>query len=92
VTVERMRRIGAAEAVLRGAGFGVVRVRDHGPIARIEVPLADLPRLLAPGFREQVSAEVRAAGYAHVTIDLDGYRSGSFDLARAASGTGGGDG
>jgi len=39
-----------------------------------------------------VSAEVRAAGYAHVTIDLDGYRSGSFDLARAASGTGGGDG
>jgi len=92
VTVERMRRIGAAEAVLRGAGFGVVRVRDHGPIARIEVPLADLPRLLAPGFREQVSAEVRAAGYAHVTIDLDGYRSGSFDLARAAAGTGGGDG
>jgi len=92
VTVERMRRIGAAEAVLRGAGFGVVRVRDHGAIARIEVPLADLPRLLAPGLRERVSAEVRAAGYAHVTIDLDGYRSGSFDLALAASGTGGGDG
>ena len=92
VTVERMRRIGTAEAVLRGAGFTVVRVRDHGAIARIEVPLADLPRLLAPGLRERVSAEVRAAGYAHVTIDLDGYRSGSFDLARAASGTGGGDG
>jgi len=92
VTLERMRRIGVAEAVLRRAGFGVVRVRDHGAIARIEVPLADLPRLLAPGLRERVSAEVRAAGYAHVTIDLDGYRSGSFDLARAASGTGGGDG
>ena len=92
VTVERMRRIGAAEAVLRGAGFGVVRVRDHGAIARIEVPLADLPRLLAPGLRERVSEEVRAVGYAHVTIDLDGYRSGSFDLARAVSGTGGGDG
>jgi uncharacterized protein len=92
VTLERMRRIGAAEAVLRGAGFAVVRVRDHGAIARIEVPLADLPRLLAPGLRERVSAEVGAAGYAHVTIDLDGYRSGSFDLARAASGTGGGDG
>ncbi|HEX7399417.1 MAG TPA: ATP-dependent sacrificial sulfur transferase LarE, partial [Candidatus Limnocylindrales bacterium] len=92
VTVERMRRIGAAEAVLRGAGFTVVRVRDHGAIARIEVPLADLPRLLAPGLRERVSEEVRAVGYAHVTIDLDGYRSGSFDLARAVSGTGGGDG
>ena len=92
VTVERMRRIGAAEAVVHGAGFAVVRVRDHGALARIEVPLADLPRLLAPGLRERVSAEVRAAGYAHVTIDLDGYRSGSFDLARAASGTGGGDG
>jgi uncharacterized protein len=92
VTVVRMRRIGAAEAVLRGAGFAVVRVRDHGVIARIEVPLADLPRLLAPGLRERVSAEIRAAGYTHVTIDLDGYRSGSFDLARAASGTGGADG
>ncbi len=92
VTVERMRRIGAAEAVLRDAGFGVVRVRDHGRIARIEVPLADLPRLLAPDLRERLAAEVRAAGYAHVTIDLDGYRSGSFDLARAATGTGGGDG
>jgi uncharacterized protein len=92
VTVERMRRIGAAETVLRGAGFGVVRVRDHWPIARIEVPLADLPRLFDPDLREQLSAAVRSAGYAHVTIDLDGYRSGSFDLAREISGTGGGDG
>jgi uncharacterized protein len=92
VTVERLRRIGAAEAVLRGAGFSMVRVRDHGAIARIEVPLEDLPRLLAPGLRGQVSAEIRAAGYAHVTFDLDGYRSGSFDLARAASGAGVGDG
>jgi pyridinium-3,5-biscarboxylic acid mononucleotide sulfurtransferase len=91
VTVERMRRVGAAETVVRGAGFGVVRVRDHWPIARIEVPLADLPRLFADDLREQLSAAVRAAGYAHVTIDLDGYRSGSFDLARGVSGTGGGD-
>ena len=92
VTVERMHRIAAAEAVLQGAGFPVVRVRDHGPIARIEVPVADLPRLLAPALRAQVSAGLREAGYAHVTIDLDGYRSGSFDLARVASGTRGGDG
>lgn len=85
VTADRMRRIGAAEAVLRDAGFGVVRVRDHGPVARIEVPLADLPRLLAPGLRQRMTAGVHAAGYDHVTIDLDGYRAGSFDLARAAA-------
>jgi pyridinium-3,5-biscarboxylic acid mononucleotide sulfurtransferase len=92
VTVERMRRIGAAEATLRKAGFNVVRVRDHGRLARIEVPLADLSRLLAPVLRERVTAAVREAGYAHVTIDLEGYRSGSFDLARADTRTGGGDG
>jgi uncharacterized protein len=92
VTIERMRRIGAAETVLLDAGFAVVRVRDHGALARIEVPLADLPRLLAPDLRERISAAVRAAGYDHVTMDLDGYRSGSFDLARAAAGTGDGDG
>jgi len=84
VTRERMRRIGSAEAILRDAGFGVVRVRDHATIARIEVPLEDLPRLLEPEIRARVSAVVRAAGYVHVTIDLDGYRSGSFDLARTA--------
>lgn len=92
VTVERMRRIGVAEAFLRAAGFDVVRVRDHGALARIEVPLADLPRLLDPALRESLSAAVRAAGYDHVTMDLDGYRSGSFDVARAAAGAGDGDG
>jgi pyridinium-3,5-biscarboxylic acid mononucleotide sulfurtransferase len=92
VTVARMQRIGDAEAVLRRAGFNVVRVRDHGPVARIEVPVEDLPRLLAPGLREVLAAAVRAAGYAHVTVDLDGYRSGSFDLARAVAQSGADDG
>lgn len=92
VTVARMRRIGAAEAVLRSAGFAVVRVRDHGAVARIEVPVADLPRLLEPSLREMVSTRIRAAGYRHITIDIDGYRSGSFDLVGAASRTGGRDG
>lgn len=82
VTIERMRRIAAAEAVLQRAGFDVVRVRDHGAVARIEVPVADLPRLVAADLRERLVAEIRAAGYDHVTIDLSGYRSGSFDLAR----------
>jgi uncharacterized protein len=92
VTVERMRRIGAAEEVLREAGFQVVRVRDHGSVARIEVPVADLPRLLAPALRERVVARAREAGYDHVSVDLDGYRSGSFDRGRAAAAAGGRDG
>lgn len=67
-----------------------VAVLASGSVAVAALPKAP-PRLLAPGLRERVLAEVRAAGYAHVTIDLAGYRSGSFDLALAASGTGGGD-
>lgn len=92
VTAERMRRIGEAEDVLRRAGFHEVRVRDHGSLARIEVPVADLPGLLVADRRERLVAAIRAAGYAHVTIDLEGYRSGSFDLARAAARIGGEDG
>ena len=77
VTDEKLRAIEAAEACLRGHGFRVVRVRHHGDVARIEVPLEDLDRLLAPPVRSTVVEGVRAAGFQFVTIDLEGFRSGS---------------
>lgn len=81
VSVEALRQIGRAERALRALGFRQVRVRHHERIARIEVAPAELSRLLDPEMRERVVAEVRAAGYLYVTLDLQGYRTGSLNEA-----------
>ncbi len=75
ITRQVLRQIETAEAALHRLGFTQCRVRHHGTVARIEVPLADFPRLLA--VRERVIQAVRAAGYTYVTLDLAGFRSGS---------------
>lgn len=79
VTVERLRTIDRGEAALRQLGFREVRVRHHGDVARIEVPLADLGRLLEPRTREAAVAALQAAGFRYVTVDLAGLRSGSLN-------------
>ena len=81
VTVEALRQIGRAERALRALGFRRVRVRHHETIARIELDRDDFPRLLDPALREQVVAAVRDAGYPLVTLDLQGYRTGSMNEA-----------
>lgn len=81
VTPEALRQIGRAERALRGLGFRQVRVRHHEKVARIEIDPADFPRLVDLAVREQVVAGVRAAGYAYVTLDLVGYRTGSLNEA-----------
>jgi uncharacterized protein len=82
ITAEKLGQVERAEGLLRDAGFREMRVRHHGATARIEVPLADLPRLLEPELRARVVAGIRALGFAIVTVDLEGFRSGS--LSRAA--------
>lgn len=81
VTPEKLRQIEAAENHLRDQGFREVRVRHHelrtGSLARIEVGLEELPRLLEPGMAAEVSAQLRSVGYTQVTVDLLGYRRGS---------------
>jgi len=77
VTEPRLRRIERAEAGLRQLGLSGLRVRHHGEVARVELDPRDLGRLADPGFREQVVRVVREAGYRFVTVDLEGYRSGS---------------
>jgi uncharacterized protein len=81
VTVEALRQIGRAERALRALGFRRVRVRHHETIARIELDPDDFPRLLDPALRERMVAAVREAGYPHVTLDLQGYRTGSMNEA-----------
>ena len=79
VTAEGLDRVYRAERVLKDLGFRTVRVRVHDPVARIEVPPADLPALLADGVREKVVAGVKAAGFAYVALDIEGFRSGSLN-------------
>ncbi|HLJ80090.1 MAG TPA: ATP-dependent sacrificial sulfur transferase LarE [Ktedonobacterales bacterium] len=81
VTVEALARIGRAERALRRLGFRQVRVRHHDAVARIEIDPTELPKLLEGELRERVVAEVRAAGYTYVTLDLQGYRTGSLNEA-----------
>lgn len=74
-----LRRIGAAEEFLREAGFRQVRVRHHGPIARIEVEASEFPRLLKKGLAAKISARLKELGYSYVSLDLEGYRTGSMN-------------
>lgn len=79
VTVPLLSRIDRAEAAVRQLGFADVRVRHYGDTARIEVPAADMARLVAGA--EAVVAGVAAAGYRYVTLDLAGLRSGNLNQA-----------
>jgi len=77
VTVEALRQIEAAEAAIKALGFRQVRVRHHGDVARIEVEPAEIERLLSE--RERVVAALQAAGYRFVSLDLEGYSTGSLN-------------
>lgn len=82
VTSERLRRIDAAEAWLRSVGLPEVRVRCHeSDLARIEAPLASLPRLVDPELRTQLVQLFRSLGFRYVSLDLEGFRSGSLNAA-----------
>jgi len=70
-----LRRIETAEDCLAALGFRQFRVRDHGNIARIEVGADELSKAVA--LREELTARIRAAGYRFVTLDLNGFQSGS---------------
>lgn len=81
VTLDRVTRVGRIESLLRTWGFRQFRVRYHElggtEILRIELSLDQLPLLAAPGLREQVVEACKAEGFAFVTLDLEGYRTGS---------------
>ncbi|WP_436794895.1 ATP-dependent sacrificial sulfur transferase LarE [Actinospongicola halichondriae] len=77
VTLGRLRSVEDAEAALRAMGFDELRVRHHGELARVELPLDRIDEALAR--RVDVVAVVKAAGYRWVSVDLDGLRSGNLN-------------
>ncbi len=83
ITVEELSKVGRAERVLKDLGFRQCRVRVHGDLVRIELEAADLERLAAPGVRDRVVEALTGLGYRYVTMDLQGFRSGSMNPGRA---------
>jgi uncharacterized protein len=79
VTVEKLRMIEQAEDVLHSLGFRHCRVRHHGDVARIELAPADMSRALDPERRDALVHDLKAIGYRYVSLDLEGYRTGSLN-------------
>ena len=78
VTPERLRMIDRGEQILRSLGLASVRVRYHrGDLARLEVPLMAVAQLAEPAVRDWIAAEFRQLGFKYITLDLEGFRSGS---------------
>jgi len=81
----KLAQIERAEAALRALGFGDLRVRHHGPVARIELPLEDLVRAVTDPLRERVRAAVVEAGFRYAAVDVAGVQSGAFTLPLVAA-------
>jgi uncharacterized protein len=79
VTPELLEKIDRAEAVLRALQFRQFRVRAHGELARIEIAADELARGFESDVSRKISEGVKAAGFAFVTVDLEGYRQGSLN-------------
>jgi len=79
VDVTSLQMIYKAEKLLRDLGFRQLRVRHHDKIARIEVERSELPRLIEEDISGQVTCGLREIGYLYVTVDLQGYRTGSLN-------------
>lgn len=81
VTPETLAKIERGEAVLRELGFRQFRLRYYQEMARIEVAAEEMPRALVPATAAAMAARLKALGFAHVTLDLEGYRQGSLNAA-----------
>ena len=77
ITAEKLRQVDAAEGFVRSLGFKQFRVRHHDRLARLEIAREEMGRLWEDGVQEAIVARFRELGYLHVTVDLQGFRSGS---------------
>jgi uncharacterized protein len=85
VTIEKLSAVDRAEQWLRSLGFKQVRVRHHGEVARIELASEEIPNALAPETGGRISAELKSFGFKYVTVDLEGYRTGSLNESLTAA-------
>jgi uncharacterized protein len=81
VTPRKLAQIEAAESALRALGFRQCRVRHHGQVARVEIESDQMD--LAFARRIEMAQVLKAAGFLYVTLDLEGFRSGSLNAALA---------
>ncbi|RJQ32401.1 MAG: ATP-dependent sacrificial sulfur transferase LarE, partial [Actinobacteria bacterium] len=78
ITVEKLSRIGAAERFIKKMGFDQVRVRDEGATARVEIEKTNFTDFMAKNI-DSLSSKLKELGYIYVSLDLDGYRTGSMN-------------
>jgi uncharacterized protein len=83
ITARELERVACAETALRELNLSGARVRSHGDIARIEVPVASFAGLLDTGLRIRLIGKIKACGYLYVTLDLEGYQMGSLNKTLA---------
>ena len=86
IDLATLRRIDQAEAALEALGFAGLRVRHHGPVARVELLPGDIARASEPTLRARIVAALKSLGYRYVTLDLEGYRAGSLNEVLAKPG------
>src|ERR1700720_4456339 len=79
VTPERLTLVERGEAALRALGFRQFRVRLHDKLARVEIAPDEMPRALTPEMAAAIAKELKAVGFAYVSLDLEGYRQGSLN-------------
>ena len=79
VTPENLSQVERAEDVLHALGFPQVRVRHHGELARVEIARNDLPRALTISMLDRITEALRPLGFTYITLDTQGYRSGSMN-------------
>jgi uncharacterized protein len=79
ITDTKLERVGEAEKAIAAHGFTQYRVRYHGPVARIELQVSDMKRIMKPEIRERLVAKLKELGFLYVTLDLEGYVTGSMN-------------
>lgn len=79
ITAQKLQRVRVAEEVLRGMGFSQFRVRSHEDIARIEVPPDEMDKFLKADIRKNITSGLIDVGFKYITLDLEGYRTGSMN-------------
>jgi uncharacterized protein len=77
ITADKLKRVELAERALRELGFRIYRVRSHQQLARLEIGQDELERAFQ--MREQLTRRMKQLGFAFVTLDLAGFRSGSMN-------------
>jgi len=81
VTTELLARIERGEDFIRGLGFRQFRLRAHGELARVEIAPEELPRAFDSETMRRIAAELKQLGFTYVTLDLEGYRTGSLNAS-----------